>query len=344
MEDLKYHIITKSDNVIVSNIDKTQVKDIIGYIEKENELIKYEGIQFRVGKLINDKFIIYGVSSDKKMIRSSRSFKTNLNIIASSCENLAVIKTQVEGQVYKEVNMLIHNLTTLNAHNMQEIFNFIPQNDLSKVKNTKKLILEKVKENPTDTTLVLMKLLKNNISTKTEFSVFSKLYEDNPELDFQNMDVKRVLMNTIYNFFIDLTDKKIELDIEEVSYKANFDYESVQVAFFHMIDNTIKYIKSDSQLTIRFDDLINQVDIIFDMISLKVNENEKDIIFNNGYSGECARENGKSGKGIGMARVKQILELNNGSIELSKSLPLDKDSNYSNNIFKISIKKEGYYR
>ena len=106
----------------------------------------------------------------------------------------------------------------------------------------------------------------------------------------------------------------------------------------------MKYIKPNSRLNIRFEDYINQVDIIFDMISLKVLDDEKDKIFVNGFSGIHATKNGTSGKGIGMSRVKQILELNNGDIVLEDGeISTENDSEYNNNIFKISLKKEHYF-
>ena len=177
---------------------------------------------------------------------------------------------------------------------------------------------------------------------KTEFSVFGKLFDDNPILNKKNYNVSSVLLNVIYNFFSDLIDKNIKLKYEECQYEAFFDYEAIQVAFFHMIDNTVKYIKENTVLDIRFEDYINQVDIVFSMESLKIDEDETNKIFLEGFSGKQAKEQGKSGKGIGMSRVKQILELNHGEIRLKSSL-LPDTSIYSTNIFTISLKKENYF-
>jgi len=344
MTSIKYLILDNQENIILSTIEENK-KDIICFIEEENKLINFQDHEYRVSKIFNGNVKVYAYTTDKKLIRSSRSFKTQLNIIINFIDNLKYFKVEVEKEVYRHVNILIHNLITINAHDMQEMFNFISQSDLSNnTKRAKKFIEEKIIENPTKASSVFLKLMKSNIETKTEFSVFSKLYEDNPILNYKNYNIHDVLLNIMYNFFSELTDKNVELDIKSSSSKAYFDYESIQVALFHMIDNTIKYIKNDTTLNIEFIDLINQVDIIFNMISLKVQDDEKEKIFIEGFSTKIAKKNGKAGKGIGMSRVKQILALNNGDISLSEGNKFNSiDTKYSNNIFKISLKKENCF-
>jgi K+-sensing histidine kinase KdpD len=343
MKTIKYLILDDKDNIILSTIEEDK-KEIIYYIKDKNKLITFKDYEYRTSQIIQNKIKIYAYTNDKQLIRSSRSFNTQLNIIINSIDNLKYLKKEVEKEVYRHVNILIHNLITINAHDMQEMFNFISQSDLSNnTKRAKKFIEEKIIENPIKASSVFLKLMKSNIETKTEFSVFSKLYEDNPILNYKNYNIRDVLLNIMYNFFSDLTDKNVELDIKSSSSKAYFDYESIQVALFHMIDNTIKYIKDDTKLTIEFIDLINQVDIIFNMISLKVDDEEKKKIFIEGFSSKTAKKNGKAGKGIGMSRVKQILVLNNGDINLTEGTDCNmQNTEYANNIFKISLRKENY--
>lgn len=68
----------------------------------------------------------------------------------------------------------------------------------------------------------------------------------------------------MYNFFPDIIDKKIDL---ESNSKAYFDYEAIQVALFHILDNTMKYIKENTKLIISLQEAEQNIEIIFDMIS-----------------------------------------------------------------------------
>ncbi len=345
MEDIEYLLLDNKNNIILSTIND-DMRDIIDLIEDRNKLISFQGKEYRTGKIVSENGTLYAYTVDKKFIRNTNLFKTHTNVIVSLLSNLNTFKKEVSKEINKHINILIHNLTTLNAHDMQELFNLVPQEDLAKnPKRGLKTIKEKIEENTTKASQVFLKLLKNNIATKTEFSVFSKLYEENPTLNKKNYVISDVLYNVLYNFFPDLTDKEIEITLNFPTTKAFFDYESIQVALFHMVDNIVKYIKPKSTLVIEFKDFLNEINIVFDMISLKVNEDEKDKIFIEGFSGQCATKNGQSGKGIGMSRVKQILELNNGDISLKTGdRYANNDIEYNNNIFTIILKKENYYR
>jgi signal transduction histidine kinase len=188
----------------------------------------------------------------------------------------------------------------------------------------------------------LLKLMKNNIAMKTEFSVFNKLHKSNPQLNLKNHNVHRVLMNIFYSFFPDFTDKKIYVNVERCSHKAYFDYESIYVAFFHIIENTTKYIKHNTQLNIIIKDETTETHIIFDMISLKIDNSEINKIFDEGYSGIFAKKHEKQGSGIGLSRIKKIIELNNGQFLIQTSDDYSPDD-YANNKFIIKLKKENYF-
>lgn len=343
MENMQYILLDSNSKIIFSTIKEEQ-KDIIDNIKEGYSRISFQGINYRVAKIINENGTLYVYTSNKKFILSSSFFKRHVQIIIDTINHFEFFQSQIEKEVFRHINILIHNLTTINAHNIQEIFNFLPQNELAeKNKFITKFIKERLIEDPNKAAIVFLKLMKNNIATKIEFSVFSKLFEDKPILNQKSYELSSMILNVMYNFFSDFLDKNITINFEEKQCDAYFDYESIQVALFHLLDNTAKYIKEESTLNIKFEILINQVDIIFEMISLKVDNDEVSKIFIEGFSGKYAKDNGKSGKGIGMARVKQILELNNGSISLEKNYSSSASNIYDKNIFKISLKKENYF-
>lgn len=337
--ELEYLIFDENNKKLVSTISKEN-EFLVEKISKPNELIDEKNIKYRVGFRENENGKIFCISSHKKYIKSSRLFNYEMDILFSSVSKVGDAVEAAEKFTIRQINILIHNLKTINAHSIQDIFYLIPQDILSKgtMKDINKEIKNIIKNNMDKTTELLFKILKNNIQMKAEFSVFSKLYEENPLLNIKEFNLYNSFMNVIYNFYPDFIDKKIRIDIKKIEALAFYDYESVHVALFHMIDNIVKYIKKDSELTIDFIILIDEVEMILDMISIRIENDEIIKIFEDGYSGRYAVSSDKSGKGIGMARVKKLLELNKGAIEV-QNLGNIADI-YSKNQFKLKFKND----
>lgn len=336
---LGYVIYDEKNKKIISTI-KNEEEEIKKLISSSNELIDFNGLKYRVGVKKIDKGTVYCLTSDKNYIKSSKMFNSDMNILLASLDKINEAITEAEKFAFRQVDILIHNLKTINAHSIQDMFYFLPQNKLKgTVKEINKEIKNKIKSDLDGAAELIFKILKNNTEMKAEFSVFSKLYEDNPLLNIKKFDLHYSLINVIYNFFPDFTDKLIDLDLQEMEVFAYYDYESIHVALFHMIENITKYIKKNSSLRIIYNtSYIDEVELIFNMISLRIENNELENIFEDGYSGEHAIKNNKSGKGIGLARVKKLLELNSGSIVVENLSNID--DIYSNNIFKIKLKKD----
>lgn len=339
---INYIIKDNKNRQVISKLDDN--KDILKVIDT-NKILDYKNKKYRVGIIKSVNGVIIAYTTAKDLIKSSKMFNSYLEILSLSIENLIKDQKQVQDILIKQTNILIHNLISLNAHNIQEIYNIIPQESLSNsIANKKQVIKNVIKSNPDKAALAILKLMKNNIAMKTEFSVFAKLFEDNPKLNMKNHTIHRVLMNILYSFFPDFTDKQVEVKVHYSMAKAYFDYESIYVVFFHLIENSTKYIQNNSQFNIEFNEYINEVEVIFDMISLKINDNEKEKIFEEGYSGEFAIKNEKEGKGIGMSRVKKLLELNNAEVQLNVNYTYKSNHNdFENNRFIIKLKKENCF-
>lgn len=337
---LDYVIYDKKNKKIVSTIKKEQ-EEIKKLINSSNELIDFKDFKYRVGVKKTDKGTVYCLTSNKNYIKSSKMFNSDMNILVASLDKIYEAVEEAEKFAFRQVDILIHNLKTINAHSIQNMFYFLPQDKLMDctIKEINREIKNKIKNDLDGATELIFKILKNNSEMKAEFSVFSKLYEDNPLLNIKKFNLHYSLINVIYNFFPDFTDKLIDLNFQEMEIFAYYDYESIHVALFHMIENITKYIKKDSSLKITYNtSYIDEVELIFDMISLRIENNELENIFEDGYSGEHAIKNNKSGKGIGLARVKKLLELNSGSIVVENLSNIN--DIYSNNIFKIKLKKD----
>ncbi len=314
MNSIRYRILDKDGNKVFCNLKD---KEILLIDAIDTSSIKLESDNVRVGKVSNQYGIIFASSTDKEYLKSSRKFKSYIDIIANSLEIITgIVRASKEAQ-NQSTNRLIHNLTTLNAHNIQEIYSLIPQDSVSRKMGEQISLVENiVKEEPRETALTLLRMAKNNAAMKTEFSVFKNLFESNPKLNMVNHNIHKVLMNVFYLFFPDFTDKGVKVTVSSSTETAYFDYESIHVSLYHLIENSAKYIKPNTILNVSIERVNEYVAIIFDMISTEIKESEKELIFEEGFSGDLSTRTAKAGSGIGLSRARKIIELNNGSINV----------------------------
>jgi light-regulated signal transduction histidine kinase (bacteriophytochrome) len=340
--DIRFRIVSSDGNIVFCNLHPKEIDKISSVNSKSK---KIDGANLRAGVVSNHHGTVVAFSSGKDYIKSSAKFSTALNVILDSTEMVNEAVKEARANINKSTSRLIHNLTSLNAHNIQEIYSLIPQENVSqKIGGQISFVEGIVKEDPRETALSLLRIAKNNAAMKAEFSVFRKLFDSNPDLQIREHNVHKVLMNIFYLFFSDFTDKNVRVKIgdNKNKYFASFDYESFHVAIYHVIENAAKYIKPKTILNVEIKNVGGFIDIVMDMISLEIKKGESDRIFEEGISGEMACRIGKAGDGIGMNRAKKILELNSGSVSVNPHCDTAETFmgvNYQRNIFTISLPK-----
>ena len=117
-------------------------------------------------------------------------------------------------------------------------------------------------------------------------------------------------------FYQDFKELDVYVLVEENEKLLKFDFETIRVALYHIIDNTAKYILPNSQLKIRFSENIenNNFSLILEMISMEIKPKELDDVLREGYSGVYAKQSGKNGDGLGLYIVNRILNLNEAKL------------------------------
>ncbi|QHS59913.1 sensor histidine kinase [Chitinophaga agri] len=300
----------------------------------------------RIAKIQNCKALTFACTNEYDLIKSSRIFKEKLAIYDELRDEINLMKKQIQEEYNQPIKRLIHNLTSINAHSIQDLYSLIPQetltqNYLNQIKNIERLILAQ----PDEAAKTFLRIAKNNASMKTEFSVFKKLYETDPILQPRYHPVRKVIFNLLYIFFPDFTDQYIYVNVQENYDKLYIDYESMHVAFYHLIENATKYAKPGSTIDISFSNKEKEFSIDFRMLSLKIEEDEKLKILEENYSGSQAKKEGKSGNGIGLHLVNKILEMNRAQLIVLNNV--DKSSKflggvpYEWNIFRIIFRIDG---
>lgn len=339
--EIRYKQENSSGEVVFCNLNANEILEISNVNSLSQKIVNGK---LRAGRISTATGITIGFTSDKDLLNSSQLFKKALDCIHNSLNQIEKIREEITKEINKNTSRLIHNLTSLNGHNIQEIYSLISQENISTTKDTHVRYVESIiKEDPREAAITLLRIAKNNAAMKTEFSVFKKLFTTNPSLSKKNHNTHKVLMNIFYLFFPDFTDKEVRVTVGDATvHTAYFDYESIHVALYHLIENTTKYIKPKTQLKVIIEDLNNYVAIKMDMISLEIKEKERLSIFEEGSSGEHAIKLGNAGDGIGLSRVKRIIELNSGSVEaipFPETLELHHNIPYQRNVFQIKLPK-----
>lgn len=312
------YLLTSADGKTVAN---TLIDSDKEHLDVSSESTITTNGRHRIGRIATATGTIFAIADEPDFLKSSQKFKNTARCIAASVNYINDIVADHKDANNKNTSRLIHNLTSLNAHNIQEIYSLIPQEEISgRMNGHVRFVRDKIRNHSTEAANVLLRIAKNNAAMKTEFSVFKKLFVAQPDLRPSFHMMHKVLMNVLYLFFPDFTDKGIELDVDRSDAVAYFDYESIHVALYHLIDNAAKYSKPDSKLHISIAISGQMLALSFKMRSTKVLTEEHNQIYDEGFSGSLPTKLGKAGDGIGMSLVKRVVESNRGTIAF-RSLP-----------------------
>jgi signal transduction histidine kinase len=266
-----------------------------------------------------NSYQIYFCTSNKDFINSNRLFNDKIEILKSFVPFIEEMRDDITNDINKENKRLLHNVTSLNGHNIQEIYSVVDQNLLSQAHlQQKELIIEKIKGDLDQAARMFLRIAKNNAAMKTEFAVFRKLLEPKPLLLFKMHRIHKVLLNILHVFFQDFSEQNIYVKIDPNDLEVFIDYESIQVAFYHFFDNATKYCLPKTEIFIKFKKGENRTDVIvsIEMTSLEIKSGENKKIFEEGYSGENARKIGIAGDGLGMYVLNRVLDLNKVSLKI----------------------------
>lgn len=314
---MKYLLKDKRGKIVCGNLDTKCVACYESPREHCSECIKcpMDARSCRISHRASQAGEAFLCSDEKKHLKSKRMFGTTLSLYLDMLQNISMIRDDVTMDNNRQNKRIIHNLVSLNAKNMQEVFDLVPQDVLTGTYGDQMRLAKKyIEEHPVKAAKLFMRIAKHNSAMKVEFSVFQKLMKTSPDMKFEVHSIHKVLLNVLYTFFPDFTESNVLVNVSKCTHQLRIDYESFYVAFYHILDNTSKYIQPDSELDISFPLDAEWFSIVFDMMSLKVGEEEVDDIFSEGYSGSEAQSVDKAGDGIGLFVVKQVLSLNDSQV------------------------------
>lgn len=167
---MRYRLVNNNNDIIYCNLLDNE-KPLINEIKNESTLLRDGRVRFGVIKSKNG--VSFASSSRSDYLKSSQKFKTSHKAIHNSIEFVMRSIEKQQESSFKNTGRLIHNLTSLNAHIIQEIYSLVPQQLLSdRTSGHTKIVQGIITNSSYEAALSLLAIAKASASMKTEFSVF----------------------------------------------------------------------------------------------------------------------------------------------------------------------------
>lgn len=268
----------------------------------------------RAAVVRTNQFLAMSISFDPDRIKSTSIMKKELGVVLAAAPSILSAAERSDNIARR----LIHNLKTITAKTMQEVFAIAQQQELigRTPQQQSSYIQEELINHPKAAAEAFVEILKHQGAQKAEYSAFETLSGTVSLIRRERHEVHKVLMNVFYLFFGDFVKNKSSAYVCPTNQTAYFDYDSIHACIYYIVENAAKYIKRGTQLSVSTEVENNETIIRFDMESTFINQEEEDLIFQDGISGKLAVEQNKSGNGIGLYLARQLAILNGGNLTL----------------------------
>lgn len=339
--DRWFHIEYKNpQKLIFTNLPQSLLTEILS-INKDLGSTQYDGRKLRYRVVQSGQFIFAVCSAKPDHIKSAKAFRAYSDALLVGIDGIADLLLEARASEQRRTKRLVHNLTTINAHAIQEFSeNFEDFSRDLQFHQQQSILEEAIRTDITSTAKFIFGQRKNDRAIKTELSVFNQIYDLHPRVQLRAHHLHPVLMNVLYVFFSDFTDQKIRLKVAPIHVDVLIDYDSFHVALWHFIENTAKYALPNQDIEIVIDESRTEIRLMFKMLSCVIQEDERSKIFQEGYRGRCIPVEKSQGQGIGLYLVEQALSLNSSRLEISSSEEEPIDLNgclYRRNVFVFVI-------
>lgn len=264
-------------------------------------------------KAVGD-YTAFAYSDNIDRIKSKKALELEIDAFLAAAPAIDAANQRAEGRTRR----LLHNLKSLTAKTSQEIFALAQQNKLlGNPREVVPYLASEIRENIDGTARALLEILKHQAAQKAEYMAFDRLSGKLEPGSLELHEVHRVLMNVFYLFFGDFIEKRIRAVVEPTRIQARFDYDSIHVCIYYLVENSAKYARSSSEFSVTVaQNADGLVDIRFSMESLSIKPEEQDLIFEEGYSGANAVDAGLSGAGLGLYLARTMARINSGNLNV----------------------------
>ncbi|ENU31065.1 hypothetical protein F991_00965 [Acinetobacter sp. CIP-A165] len=260
MDRLNTYLVTGNDNDLKCINSKYKIIDIEGYF-------------------------IYVVAKNKGRFPVSRnSLDLYLELLIEVLSNI----DEAVDKIKNDTRRILHNVVSLNSFNNQEFDSIFSPEEMVGLSHKKTITFmeDEVKKKPKSVAKSILKINKNSSEINYELDIFKYILNPNYVLRKSNQNIHRVTKRILDTFFLDFLDKGVVVELntendEKIECELNFD--CLRYAIYNIFHNSLKYSKKDSSIAVDIYKELDSICIEFNMISLKIKDNEVDRIFYDGY-------------------------------------------------------------
>lgn len=340
-----YYALNKNEEYIFDNFPEDLKYLVKDYKESREPIIvklNNEKIPARMACKRNEFGSIYILTTEKKYINRLKFFRELVELSVIGLKPLVNFQNDLVTKHSEENEEFIHNVTSLNTYSVQDLFALIPQKTLTEnITKQSEKVKEIISEKPNVAVNTLLNLIKYSLATKVEFSVFERTLKPNATVTKTRYPIRSLILSVLQIFIDDFERKNIEVYLDSCEKVLEVDYDSLFVSLYYLFDNSIKYCCNRTDYKIHFFEKADCFEISIVMISIRIEEHEKDKINIRGYRSEAAKKLNAVGNGIGMFRIMKTLRLNNAILEIvprcNKYQKTVNKISYEGNEFKIKF-------
>ena len=256
---------------------KTADKDLKSIIKNidENQIIKQEEPNKELENLLAT------INDSLKAIRSER-----------------IIYEKREKEFQKQIENISHDLRTP----LTSILGYLRLLDQSGLEQEDKEALAIIQRKA----YLLQRLI-------SQFYDFSRLTSEDYVLEMEQIDIARLLRETVIDYYQELSVKNlhIDLDITEHPILVEANSNAMERVFLNLLQNACRY--AESELKIGIEQSKDEVTISFENNVTDFSDDDLNSIFERFYMRDNARSDGASGLGLTIA--KHLVEIMKGMLE-----------------------------
>lgn len=300
---------------LISQISQDVIAQCLEALPTQGTLItSIAGRKCRLLRKVAGDYTAFAYSENIDRIKSKKVLESEIDAFLAAAPAIDAANQRAEGRTRR----LLHNLKSLTAKTSQEIFALAQQDKL--LGNPREVVpymASEIQENIDGTARALLEILKHQAAQKAEYTAFDRLSGKLEPGSLEPHEVHRVLMNVFYLFFGEFIEKRIRAVVEPTRVQARFDYDSIHVCIYYLVENSAKYARSNSDFAVSVtQNADGLVDIRFSMESLSIKPEEQELIFEEGYSGANAVDAGLSGAGLGLYLARTMARMNSGNLNV----------------------------
>lgn len=236
--------------------------------------------------------------------------------------------TYPEGSEIDEINHLSKTISSMVGkveENDRRMRNFVSnvshelRTPLTTIKGFTEALKDNKGKNPADRERFLDIIHRevNRLSELIDTLLFMSKSEGNPLIP-EKFELGAVVVRKIKDFETRLQDKAIEVrtEFDSRSYRVYANKASVEQIIINLLDNAIKYSAANSVITLNLEEVKEEVVLTVEDEGIGIPPEDIPYIWERFYRVDKARSRDTGGSGLGLAIARQLVEMNEGRIEV----------------------------